>query len=319
MAEEYPKTYADPPRFISQFYQSMREENPKIERVRQAMSKRLSTETVTQLQWGAFWMKYGMPVFQLTEDLLAALTLTDAAGVHRDDVNPPFDSMLVTVPRGFWYLQHEGAQPEILHGDVPEEGATPLRSIQMHRYRWEKNPEADALVMMSIGESGLVLWDNTALPEGDLTPWFDLGFSEGDGYNLRRKEVTDAEQAIQRQIRRLWVNLSLYIAEKGRGKRVGRLSPKKRKAGRRKAPVMQPSTWIVGQDIKIGKEAVEAAKGCHTRAGYKVAVRTVVRGHQKMQPYGPQNSLRKRIWVKPYVKGPKDGPKVAHNYQVEGG
>lgn len=39
--------------------------------------------------------------------------------------------------------------------------------------------------------------------------------------------------------------------------------------------------------------------------------RWVVSGHWKMQPYGPHSSLRKRIYVKPYVAGPARTPIIA--------
>lgn len=33
-----------------------------------------------------------------------------------------------------------------------------------------------------------------------------------------------------------------------------------------------------------------------------------VRGHWRNQSYGPRHSLRRSVWVEPYVKGPKDKP-----------
>lgn len=36
--------------------------------------------------------------------------------------------------------------------------------------------------------------------------------------------------------------------------------------------------------------------------------RWIVHGHFRQQPYGPGGSLRKRIWIPPYVKGPADKP-----------
>lgn len=36
--------------------------------------------------------------------------------------------------------------------------------------------------------------------------------------------------------------------------------------------------------------------------------RWMVRGHWRLQPYGPQRTLRKAIWIDPYVKGPEDKP-----------
>lgn len=36
--------------------------------------------------------------------------------------------------------------------------------------------------------------------------------------------------------------------------------------------------------------------------------RWMVRGHWRLQPYGPGRSLRKSRWIDPYVKGPEDKP-----------
>jgi len=36
--------------------------------------------------------------------------------------------------------------------------------------------------------------------------------------------------------------------------------------------------------------------------------RWMVRGHWRLQPYGPGKSLRKPLWIDPYVKGPEDKP-----------
>ncbi len=46
-----------------------------------------------------------------------------------------------------------------------------------------------------------------------------------------------------------------------------------------------------------------------TRSEY--SHRFIVRGFWRNQPYGPNRSLRRRIWVPPFVKGPADKPLVA--------
>jgi hypothetical protein len=40
----------------------------------------------------------------------------------------------------------------------------------------------------------------------------------------------------------------------------------------------------------------------------KLSVQSLISGHYKMQPYGPQRSLRKLIWLEPYWRGPEDAP-----------
>jgi hypothetical protein len=41
----------------------------------------------------------------------------------------------------------------------------------------------------------------------------------------------------------------------------------------------------------------------------------VVRGHWRQQPYGPQRTLRRPVWINPHVKGPADAP-LAHTERV---
>jgi hypothetical protein len=51
--------------------------------------------------------------------------------------------------------------------------------------------------------------------------------------------------------------------------------------------------------------AVERAEGTGT---VEWSHRWMVRGHWRLQPYGPDHKLRKTIWIDPYVKGPEDKP-----------
>lgn len=39
-------------------------------------------------------------------------------------------------------------------------------------------------------------------------------------------------------------------------------------------------------------------------------VRWMVRGHWRQQPYGPQRSLRRPVWINPHIKGPADAPLI---------
>lgn len=45
-----------------------------------------------------------------------------------------------------------------------------------------------------------------------------------------------------------------------------------------------------------------------TSGGWKVSVRFMVRGHWKNQAYGPQRSLRKKLYISPFIKGPDGAP-----------
>ena len=51
-------------------------------------------------------------------------------------------------------------------------------------------------------------------------------------------------------------------------------------------------------------------------AGWVLNVRQEVAGHFKLQPYGPQQSLRRLIWVDGYERGPDDAPTKARAFVV---
>lgn len=327
-AAKCPRTAAAVPDSPQGFYDMASRENIEMALLRQKLSARHWSEVMVQMHWYLCWLRDCLPVFQLTESLLAALTLTDAKDVPVDEVRPPFDSFLVTLPPNFWRLSHEGTHSFVIKDDgsmVDPHGTSDIRALQFHRYTARDDDERarPAIAILALAESGISLWDNTHLPEeGNLNDWLSLGqFEQNPNYQYRPGEVNQDERAIQRQARRLWVNLAFYIAENGRGRRLDRTTPKKRSARarrRRRAPQeRKPTTWLLGQEVKLGRPLLDAARECHTQRGWQVSVRHVVRGHYKQQAYGPGRTLRKRIWVQPYHRGPEDGPKVSHLYTME--
>ncbi|MDY4677571.1 MAG: hypothetical protein SO360_01725 [Bifidobacterium tsurumiense] len=52
-------------------------------------------------------------------------------------------------------------------------------------------------------------------------------------------------------------------------------------------------------------------KGDDEKVRREYSHRFIVRGFWRMQTYGPRNSLRRRQWVPPFVKGPADKPLLA--------
>jgi len=321
VAEKTPRVTQNVPAGPEDYWNAVVRESPSLFTLTHGLNERQLSELVLQLHWGAQWHRDGMPVFQPTKDLVAALALTDASRVQIEEVHPPFDSLAVVLPPGFWALSHQGTHQIWTDLVIDPNESSDICTMLVHRYRDPSKNRREAVAILALAESGILLWDNTHLPdEGQtLDEWLALGKFTDPDYKYRDTEVNEDEKAIQRQLRRLWVNLCFYIEENGRGKRVGRLTPKKRKGNRSKPKRVKPkvTTWILGQEIKLGPGMVEAARKCHTAAGWKVSVRSVVRGHQKMQAHGPRHSLRKRIWVKPYPRGPQDGPRVSHLYTTE--
>lgn len=53
-----------------------------------------------------------------------------------------------------------------------------------------------------------------------------------------------------------------------------------------------------------------------TRNGGKVEVRHLVRGHWRNQAVGPGRTARRKKWIRPHWRGPKDGRRTERRYEV---
>jgi hypothetical protein len=262
----------------------------------------------------ARWLDVAMPTFELTRDLLAALILTDPGDVDGEDVRFPFPSFVVAIPGDFWTI-------------VGVSGAVErVAMLVVHSYRtfWVSDPdgpEKDFLMLSAFSAGGTNLWDRTGgIPtSGSIREWLELRHDPGAG-------VTPDEERLQILMRRVAANVALYVAEKGRGKRRGPSGSRsrKRRSARRRARLdkPKPTTWVLGSEVKLDAPTVAAARDdLDGGARWSVSKRFVVRGHFRNQAHGPGRTLRKRIFVAPFWKGPRDAPRLADLYRggEEGG
>jgi hypothetical protein len=280
-------------------------------------------EIVGELHQGIRWIRHGLPVFQLSADILAALLLTDPTNVEPEDVRAPFPTFAITVPAGFWRLTDD-------HGH--EADAT---TVWVHAYdsilKSVATTVTDRTVVGTLRYPHLKLL-NLSLCAGDLRLYerrdaIGPATVIGDWLNRDAPDVerplfdlheTDTEKGYRRTLRRLYVNLCLYLTEH-RARRQPRKEPSK-KQRRRGTPVPTPEIYIVGPEIKVQPELVGAAKAwvgaCRKDRGpWRVQKRFCVRGHYRNQAHGPGRALRTRIWVAPFWKG--TGPRLSHLYNLE--
>lgn len=73
----------------------------------------------------------------------------------------------------------------------------------------------------------------------------------------------------------------------------------------------EPTSWtyVLGGNVRV--DVRSAVRDYVERGGSPPSVQSLVRGHWKRQPHGPELSLRKWIHVEPYWRGPEDAPIVA--------
>lgn len=282
-------------------------------------------EAALMLHQLACWYFDGLPVFRPTHDLLAALLLTDPAGVTPEEIRRPYETFVIDFPQDWpWRLQDGAGR------------ACPVRLGWVHAYRGGEQELGLQLQIVAeappspefqtSGTNDLVLHDR--LPDlaatTNLQSWLNDRHGPPLAFGQIRAVATDAtDDYLQKAMRRLYVNFCLYIAEKGKGKRLPDPPGRKRKSPRL-AAVRRPAIWLPGTEIKLPAPLKAAAHAWTTaKRGQKlpwhVQRRWTVRGHWRMQACGPARQDRKRLWIAPYWKGPPEGVRIGHLYTVDNG
>lgn len=252
----------------------------------------------------ASWLQYSFPAFSVTADLLSAFILTDPTNLSLDDIKPPFDTFVINLPRNFWFVDDQMAT-----------------SLWYHHYK----SRGEVYLHVEVGTPR-----NLRVYERIPSFWNDdvesvedwLNFGVGEIQSVEQVEQTEYDKRLMRAARNILVNLSLYVAEHGRGIRKQSVQHHK-KARQRTLTCSLPcvDTWIVGREIKLDQHLISAAKNCSgddvaNRAAWQISKRFVVRGHWRDQACGPGRQMRRRMWIQPYWKGPELGEKLAHIYNT---
>jgi hypothetical protein len=73
--------------------------------------------------------------------------------------------------------------------------------------------------------------------------------------------------------------------------------------------------YVLGNDVKI--DLTSHIREYLERGGSSPKVRTLVCGHHKWQAHGPQRSLRKHLWIQPYIRGPEGAPMTVRAHTID--
>lgn len=87
-----------------------------------------------------------------------------------------------------------------------------------------------------------------------------------------------------------------------------------RKSKRRSSDKLSAWTFELRRDVKV--DCRTWVKDYIASGGTSPSVRSLTRGHQKRQRYGPKGALRKWIHVEPYWRGPMDGPVAVKSHKI---
>lgn len=313
------------PKSVQRFGEEMQDRLPDFFQFAQQLGPGEFAEEMNQTHMLLRWLQSGLPVFEPTQSLLSSLLLTDPEAVNVEEVRQPFDTFAVRLPPKFMEVEVDAVQDEKRPLNplvLTKPFRVPLSVLWVHSY-----DSSSSLALRLVAQNGAALWERLpAVDEVDtMAEWLILDPGKREQRNRYFMQVLPRDLHLQRAARRLYVNLCLYIAERGLGERRqnlrarGRVKRKKKKASRNKTDM---NVWVLGREIKLDKNLIQASKAWvdaqrQERAQWRISKRFTVRGHWRMQACGPGRKERRRRWIEPHWRGPKTGTKLSHLYQME--
>lgn len=244
----------------------------------------------TQAICAGAWAASGYPTLEITHRLAATLMATRTDRVIEENIVAPFVGVAIRLPDNLLFLEDERGQ------------LSSCTVLSFASYEHEGVPSF-SYTMMAHATTQVF---GTNMPHA--------GFVSNENFDLKHGEV-EAEEVDERSsemARKLIVGLCLYLSDPSK---LG--EPKtanKKKAERQRAPGQLPqvSTYVIGKEIQLDSQVIIGVRE-YVKHGHKApSVQYIVRGHWKMQPYGPGRAERKLKQIFPYWRGPVDAPILTH-------
>lgn len=270
-----------------------------------------SALTIDEVVWALGWHARSRPTFILTAGLLANLLLTDPGKVATDDVPWPFPAFRVLLPDagvGPAIVDSAGRSLSVraLHALASRRSVGNLSDVRLTEPAfWTAAaalPTTPLYGVRGYADSGLSVYTNQRW-EGAVGDWLRHdGDIEG--------ELQDADHQALALAQRLVVNLCLYLASEEEGTNRPTWAPGAKTIGKGR-------TWEVGRAVRISREVREAADAIvRGHASSAPSIRSIVRGHFRNQAHGKGRAERKRIYVKPFWRGPGEPTDAPREYKV---
>jgi hypothetical protein len=267
--------------------------------------------------WAARWFSCALPHVVWSSPQFAALLLA-TGGVAKDQhlvdaVRPPWRAFLLDVPEGLIFARG-------LNGVLD-----PVTHVLVHPISGVDAEGRGRLYWQFVAEcaGGTSLWRHGLSVEQLLAVDPETMVSAFEDHPLTGK-VDEVDERAMVLIGRLIVGVCLTFSDPKkvrelRGSRKGR-SVRWSVSGKAKCSSAVPRRFVFGAPVLVdARDKVASWARGENRSSRSPTVRTLVRGHWKMQPYGKGSSLRKVIWRQPFWRGPEDGPAVVRDHVVAGG
>lgn len=289
-------------------------------------------------RWCLAWARHGYNVFDLSQDFVAAMLLTDARELDVSSVRLPFGGLLMITPTGFARGVEGGDYTKIHLTEVPraeltqldvaarisdileaakKEGQTP-EQIREFLAGVEKRvaatgpsilagkPDPDDTAIHIYATDGVHVLDTLIERKGLTWNSFD---------DLPDSVCCDADKQARQTLRQIVFGTLAYISAVEHA--VEPMVVERPKNARKASDEVSVKRWTVGRTIRIEPQLIRAARAGSREVALRLKHRHIVRGHYRNQAHGIRHRERKQIWIQPFWKGPADGAALVHTYVLE--
>lgn len=249
------------------------------------------------IAWLGKWAHCGFQSIELDEVYAASMCATTIAPSAISDFHLPWPCFFIRAPK---FLQNV-----LLHGE-------PILGISVCQFDRCLNPHE--WILVSLCTLNRFRLDILKSP---LEFCMDVqAHSSTDIVTLKPQPLSTTSLRTQTIVRRFILGACLSMNDRALV-RTYSATPGMRKApffGERRGTPPAVTLYKIGKPVVV--DARLAIRHYLEGSGSKITVRTLVAGHWKKQPYGPQSSLRKWIHIECYWKGPEEAPVVIRPHIV---
>lgn len=271
--------------------------------------------------------KYGGQTFSFALPLAAKLMLTDIGHIRWSELKLPFPAFVIQLP------------PELATLVDPSTGLHRLDSILVVDGHANGRRRVELLFTGQENENSSRMGD-------DANVYANLWCNEeshlvADAIKFSQAEDTDRKFALfagkegdeaTKMLMSWAVAMVVYltdfpedraqvrpVAEKELEEKISSMQGKARRNAKSRLRAMkrEPLPFQVGTHVTLDPRLAKLAAQIGSGVFVPPSVASYVRGHRKMQPYGPGRAQRRPIWVDPYWRNLEAGPHSSKTYDVK--
>ena len=222
------------------------------------------------------WNQFGMPVFRIDEALFSRLLLTDPSNVNPASIKPPFQTFVFTVPTGYWASDDGDGRVVSLNTNWVHNSTSISQeeAVRANRYQEIVGLPQQGLVEF-VSQGGIImLYDTTSKisEKTDLPKWLtDLSKNKPAPFQI---DETRYDKEIHAAVRRVYVNLCLYIADRGKGERLPQKLEKARKKRARRTRLLPVKLQMAKP--KMGRKKYQRNRKLTQRIGLCVILKNLL-------------------------------------------